>query len=179
MTVDEAKFIDVFHDWIRRGALPETLIDVVDYRHVPRGPRVMLISHEASISMDRTDDRLGLMYQRKAARPGSCAFRVLATLEMALMACELLEREPRLPGLRFNGEEFLFVVNDRRLAPDNEAMASVFDGLTSAARRLYGADHIDIETTEPKAHERIGMLVRATGSVSVDRLLENLRCRPH
>jgi hypothetical protein len=179
VTVDEAKFIDIFHDWIRRGALPETLIDVADYRHVPRGPGVMLISHQANLSMDRGDDRLGLMYQRKAAQPGSFATRILATMEVALTACELLEQEPRLRGLKFNGGEFLFTVNDRRLAPDSGAITRLCEGLKSAARRLYGVDRVDIETTAHKPHERVRMLVRAAGIADIDRLLENLRCRPH
>lgn len=179
VTVDDAKFIDIFHDWIRRDALPETLIDVADYRHVPRGPGVMLISHESNLSMDRGDDRLGLMYQRKAAQPGSFVSRVLATLEMALTACELLEKESRLQGLKFNGGEFLFTVNDRRLATDSDATTPVRVELKSAARRLYGVDRVAIETTAHKPHERIRMLVSAVGSMSINRLLENLRCRPH
>ncbi len=179
VTVDDAKFIDIFHDWIRRDALPETLIDVADYRHVPRGPGVMLISHESNLSMDRGDDRLGLMYQRKGAQLGSFVSCVLATLEMALTACELLEKEPRLQGLKFNGGEFLFTVNDRRLAPDSDATAPVRVELKSAARRLYGVDCVAIETTTHKPHERIRMLVSAVGSVSINKLLENLRCRPH
>jgi hypothetical protein len=179
VTVDDAEFIEVFHDWIRRDALPETLIDVADYRHVPRGPGVMLISHEANLSMDRGDDRLGLMYQRKGAQPGSFTSRVLTTLEVVLTACELLEQESRLHGLKFNGREFLFTVNDRRLAPNSDAITPVRDSLKSAARRLYEVDHVDIETATQKPHKRIGMLVRAAGSVSINKLLENLRCRPH
>lgn len=179
VTVDDAKFIDIFHDWIRRGALPETLIDVADYRHVPRGPGVMLISHESNLSMDRGDDRFGLMYQRKAAQSGSLTSRILVAMKAALTACELLEQEPRLQGLKFNGGEFLFTVNDRRLAPDGDATTLVRDELKSAARRLYGVDRVDIETTTHKPHERIRMFVSAVGSVSINRLLENLRCRPH
>ena len=36
--------IPVFHGWIQTRALADVLIDVVDYRHVPDGPGVMLIA---------------------------------------------------------------------------------------------------------------------------------------
>lgn len=176
VAVDEAKFIDIFHDWIRRGTLPETLIDVADYRHVPRGPGVMLIGHEANLSMDRGDDRFGLVYQRKIAQPGSFASRILATIEAALTACELLEKEPRLPGLEFNASEFLFIVNDRRLSPGRSAMTPVCDELKSAARQLYAVNRVDIETAMHTPRERVRMLVRATSAASIETLLENLRC---
>lgn len=179
MMVDVSRFIDVFHDWIRRDALPETLIDVVDYRHVARGPGVMLISHESNLSMDHGDDRFGLLYQRKAAQPGSFTSRFLAATEAALMACELLEQEPRLQGLKFDGGELLFTVNDRRLVQDSGTMRLLHDELRSAARLFYGTTHIDIETTTRKPRERIRLSVRAAGSTDLNKLLENLRCRPH
>ena len=49
----------VFHQWIRDSVCPEMLIDVADYRHVPAGPGVMLIGHEANYSLDNRENRLG------------------------------------------------------------------------------------------------------------------------
>ena len=34
----------------------------------PAGPGVMLIGHQADYSVDNTDDRLGVRYNRKAGR---------------------------------------------------------------------------------------------------------------
>ena len=50
--VDLAAAIPVFHRWIQEGACEELLIDVADYRHVPAGPGVVLIGHEANYSLD-------------------------------------------------------------------------------------------------------------------------------
>ena len=49
--VDLSRFIDVFHSWIKQQLLDELLIDVADYRHVPAGPGVILIGHEADNAM--------------------------------------------------------------------------------------------------------------------------------
>ena len=57
LKVDPARFIEVFHQWIRDETLEELLIDVADYRHVPSGPGVMLIALEADYSMDHADNR--------------------------------------------------------------------------------------------------------------------------
>ena len=45
-------FLAVFHRWIREGCCPELLIDVADYRHVPFGPGVVLVGHEAEYAME-------------------------------------------------------------------------------------------------------------------------------
>ena len=38
LAVDPARFIEIFHGWIKEEAFDELLIDVADYRHVPDGP---------------------------------------------------------------------------------------------------------------------------------------------
>src|SRR5205807_2486817 len=63
--------IPIFHSWIQNQPFGELLIDVADYRHVHHGPGIVLIGHEADYSLDQTDGRLGLRYNRKAPLPGS------------------------------------------------------------------------------------------------------------
>ncbi len=63
--VELEEFIPVFHDWIQTQQLAELLIDVADYRHVPQGPGIALIAHDAHYVMDLTDARLGLLYSRR------------------------------------------------------------------------------------------------------------------
>ncbi|MCS7047943.1 MAG: hypothetical protein NZ483_01440, partial [Verrucomicrobiae bacterium] len=72
ITNPEAKplkdFIPVFHGWIQRQALPgHLLIDVHDYSHVYQGPGILLVAHEANISIDQSEGRPGLLYLRKRA----------------------------------------------------------------------------------------------------------------
>ena len=47
-SIDLAGAIPVFHRWIQENVCEELLIDVADYRHVPAGPGVLLVGHEAN-----------------------------------------------------------------------------------------------------------------------------------
>src|SRR4051812_30443994 len=59
--------IPIFHRWIRDNVLPGTLIDVADYAHVPAGPGILLISHDAFYSVDNRENRLGFLYNQRTA----------------------------------------------------------------------------------------------------------------
>jgi hypothetical protein len=59
-------YIPVFHGWIQRQVLPgHLLIDVHDYSHVHHGPGILLVAHEANLSVDEAEGRRGLVYIRK------------------------------------------------------------------------------------------------------------------
>jgi hypothetical protein len=112
----------VFHSWIQDQKPGELLIDVADYRHVEAGPGVMLIGHEGNYSVDNTDGRLGVRYNRKAALAGSNQDRLKQAARSAITACQRLESEPRLGGkIGFDGQTVEISVNDRLLAPNNGA----------------------------------------------------------
>jgi hypothetical protein len=120
--VDLERVIPVFHGWIQEHALEETLLDVADYRHVPAGPGVVLIGHEANYSLDNADGQLGVRYNRKAPLDGSVQNRLEQAVRSALHACRLLENDPRLQGkIRFHGRSLELSVNDRLLAPNTAA----------------------------------------------------------
>jgi len=120
--VDLEQLIPVFHDWIHNQVEEGLLLDVADYRHVEAGPGVVLIGHEANYSVDNTDRRLGVRYNRKAALDGSNQDRLKQATRAALTACQRLEAESRLGGkLRFNGQEMDIFINDRLLAPNSDA----------------------------------------------------------
>jgi hypothetical protein len=117
--IDLEDAIPIFHSWIQNHVCPELLIDVADYRHVPNGPGVMLIGHEANYSLDMTKGRLGLLYYRK--QPGGAAQENLRqAYDAAMAACNRLEQEPAFAGkLKFTSE-CEFSINDRLLAPNQE-----------------------------------------------------------
>src|SRR5580692_979536 len=69
--VDVGDAVGVFHQWIKDSVCPEMLIDVAEYRHVPAGPGVLLIGLEANYSFDERENRLGLLYNRKAPLEGT------------------------------------------------------------------------------------------------------------
>src|SRR5262249_16748844 len=82
-------FIALFHEWIQQRALPDVLLDVADYTHVPDGPGVILVGYATTFALDRSDGRFGLLAQRR--RPDSDARSAIASV-----VHELLEVAARL-----------------------------------------------------------------------------------
>jgi hypothetical protein len=120
VSLDLADAIPVFHSWIQDRVCEELLIDVADYRHVAAGPGVMLIAHEANYSLDNTDNRLGLLYNRKAVLTGSALENLQQAYQAAVRACRRLEQEIPFRGkLEFDEGDCEVTLNDRLLAPNN------------------------------------------------------------
>src|SRR5262245_12314618 len=116
--------VPVFHDWIQNRACEELLIDVADYRHVHAGPGVVLVGHQADYSVDNTDNRLGIRYNRKSVIEGSNRDRFSQALRAACRACIRLESDDKLRGtVCFNGRGIQLFVNDRMLAPNKTHVA--------------------------------------------------------
>jgi hypothetical protein len=138
--VDLEPLVPVFQSWIQEQENGELLLDVADYRHVVAGPGVVLIGHEGDYSVDNTDGRLGVRYNRKAVLDGSNQDRLEQAARAALIACGRLEAEPRLGGkIRFNGQEIEIFVNDRLLAPNSgETRDAVKSDIQALAQRLFG-----------------------------------------
>jgi hypothetical protein len=152
--------IPVFHRWIQESVCEELLIDVADYRHVPAGPGVLLVGHEANYSLDLSFSRLGLLYNRKAWDGGSPQDNLLQSFRSALAACQRLEQEPEFQGkLKFSGGDCEVLLNDRLLAPNTEAtwqalkleFEKFFDG-------LYGGIGYTFERSkDPRERFRVGV----------------------
>jgi hypothetical protein len=167
--------IPVFHSWIENQDGDELLIDVADYTHVPAGPGVVLIGHEGNYSVDSTGDRLGVRYNRKAAYDGDNQQRLAQAARAALLACRRLEEEPRLDGkFRFNGQDIEIFINDRLLAPNNEATREAFDAdFRLFSEKLFqGKEYHLSYGTDPRS--LFTAYVKAAQPVSVAELLEAL-----
>ena len=104
-SVDAA--IPEFHRWIQQNATGEMLIDVVDYRHVPDGPGVVLIGHDGDYGLSTA----GLTYSRKTKSAGSDVEKILDAYNRAAEA-----------GRRFGlaWREFEVIVNDRIGTPNTD-----------------------------------------------------------
>ena len=122
---DAGEVIPVFHEWVGAQAHETLLVDVADYRHVPGGPGVVLIGHEADYALDCGAPGLALRYRRKAALPGGNADRLAQALRATLQAAERLAAEPALAGrIAFALHGLRLVVNDRLLAPNTARTAA-------------------------------------------------------
>src|SRR5512141_809613 len=92
-SVDPAAVIPLFHTWIQGQVFEELLLDIADYSHVPDGPGVVLIGHEADYALDNTDGRLGVRYNRKAPLSGSNRDRMIQATKAALSAAQKLQQD--------------------------------------------------------------------------------------
>ena len=171
-SVDLEAAVPVFHQWIQGQVCDELLLDVADYTHVPDGPGIVLIGHEADYALDNTDGKLGVRYSRKATVAGSNLDRLEQATRSVVRAFERLQQDLK-PS--FNGTDLEVVINDRLLAPNTDTtkkaaepeirkfLARVFDGagysltFPSDPRRLFGvAVKAEREFTIPELARNLG-----------------------
>jgi len=167
--VDFEAFIPVFHDWIRAGATEELLIDVADYRHVPEGPGVLLVGHEADYGIDNAASRPAVRYNRKAPLPGSNADRLRQALAAVLNAAARLAVDERLGGFGVSTGELELRVNDRLLAPNApETFQAVRGELEAFFRDLYGGEvTLRHDAADPRAPFSVTVLAPAAPPLDV------------
>lgn len=167
--------IPIFHGWIRDKVLNELLLDIADYQHVPDGPGVVLIGFDGDYSVDQTDHRLGVRYNRKTPLEGSNQDRLMQAARAALAAAQRLEADSRLDGkLRISGEEIEISFNDRLLVPNtDETRKSAEPELKSFLQKLFrGAD---FSLSYPTDHRKLfGVTARAPRAFTSADLLANL-----
>ena len=157
--VDLAAAIPVFHRWIQRRDLPELLIDVTDYSHVPAGPGVLLIGQDAFYSLDNGRNRLGLLYNRRTAGGG-----LPEAYERAKQACLRLESEPEFSGkLTFDPGQIEIVLNDRLLHPNtDEGWQAVRPEIEHFFDGVFGKDAYELSRETEAPRERLRVEVRRT-----------------
>lgn len=179
VTPDE--LIPVFHRWIQTHHLDDLLIDVADYCHVPEGPGVILVAHDAQYGLDQGEGRPGLLYSRRRETHESLQGlesleeRLVSVLHAALTAGRKLEAESSLAGrLRFRGDELLLRINDRLLAPNTEETEAVVrPALEALLARLYPGVDFQIER-EGEPRDLFTLRIRTERSVPVAMLLGRL-----
>lgn len=127
LAIDPSRFINVFHEWIQNKSMPELLIDVADYCHVPAGPGVLLIGHEGDYSMDNTGNRWGMRYNRKLSLDGTNVDRIKQAFTAAANAAKKMESHFASDGpLKFSRTELEIFINDRALAPNTPDTSIAF-----------------------------------------------------
>lgn len=153
----------IFNNWIQQQWTDELLVDVADYQHVHAGPGVVLIAHEANYSIDNTDNRLGLLYNRKAQLSGTNQEKLAQAARALLKAAQKLQKEQ---GLKFNGREVQLIINDRLVAPNTtETLGALLPDLNAFFGKLFGGAEF---TIDPVANPRERFTVFVTSVVDSD-----------
>ncbi len=155
-SVDLPAFIPAFHGWIQRASLEGLLIDVADYQHVPDGPGIMLIGHEADRALDMSHGRPGMLYQHKRDdRAPSLPDAVRRALRQAALAAAEAERDPALEGgPAFPGDELMVRVTDRRAFPAGAEGSAALERATREVldgAGLGGGGLVACHDDDPKA----------------------------
>ena len=161
----------IFNNWISAHDGADVLLDVADYSHVPNGPVTLLIGHEYDISIDDTDAKRGLLYNRK--RPGGDGFA--QQLAVAVRAtCETCRRLEAEEDVVFRGDELRIILNDRLDAPNTEATHEAIQGdLDALSRQLYNGAEVAV-ARRTDAKQRFTLDLRAEGDWPIETLLKNL-----
>ena len=172
---DFGALIPVFQNWIEKQSGDELLLDIADYSHVHDGPGVVLIGHEGDYSVDNTDGRLGVRYNRKAVLDGGNQDRLIQAARAALTAFARLEADERVAGkLGFDGRGIEVFINDRLLAPNTESTRKAAEGeFQTFFRRLFGKPEWSLSyASDPRR------LFAATAKVSAPLSLAELSANP-
>lgn len=138
--IDLADAIGVFQKWIQEDKIDDLLIDVADYQHVPEGPGIMLIGHNAFYSLDNNEGRLGVLYNRRTVGGSGSQDSVKEAIEKVRQFCQMLTKEECFAGkLEFDDSHLQVIINDRRIAPNNDdTLAGVKSDLEAALRTTLG-----------------------------------------
>jgi hypothetical protein len=167
--------VRVFHGWIQGQVCDELLLDVTDYRHVYAGSGVVLIGHEGNYSLDNTDNRLGVRYNRKTPLEGSNQDRLKQAARAALTACQRLEDDPLLEGkIQFNGQDIEVFINDRLLTPNQETTReAVRPDLEAFSQQLFGGSEYSM-SFQADPRRVFGVSLKTSQEFLVADLLANL-----
>lgn len=173
--IDLEAVVPVFHSWIQQQPVEELLLDVASYAHVKDGPGVLLIGHQADYSLDATDGRLGLRYNRKAPVQASNQQKLHQAMHAALSAIERLEQDARLNGkIQFDGKNIELFINDRLVAPNNgQTRQAAAPDLRQFLNRLAGDSAFSLQY-EAEPRRLFGAKIQFNREFSVQELLNNL-----
>ncbi|HEU4343539.1 MAG TPA: hypothetical protein VFU31_18470 [Candidatus Binatia bacterium] len=166
-------FIDIFHSWIQ--ATDGIYLDVADYSHMQAGPGVVLVAHQANVSIDQAGGRRGLLYSRKSPLEGSNEEKLRQVFRAALEHCRRLEEEPALKGdLKFRVDEVEIIINDRRIAPNTEeSYAALKVDVEQALSRIYGSPATALER-DTDARKRLSVRIKTASPADSASLLARL-----
>ena len=159
--IDPAKVVDVFHTWVAGQTMDGVLlVDVAELLHVPKGPGVIAVGHEADYALDHTGGTWGVLYRRKTQQEGTNAERVASALREAARAGALLE-EAFPVGLKFSRTTFELIINDRGIAPNTpETYAATEPEIAAALKSLLGHGDFNLTRHDQEPRRRFGVTVR-------------------
>ena len=169
--IDPAKVVDLFHRWVAQQFIPGVLlIDVAELLHVPDGPGVIAVGHEADFALDHTGGVCGALYRRKTILGGTNQERIAQAIASAAQTA--LRLQEAFPGtLKFSRTEFDFIINDRGIAPNAGATyASALPEIETSLRAVLGHGNFKFTRHDRDLRQRFGVTIHASQPFDLETL---------
>ena len=167
--------LTVFERWRQETDAPEDWVDLADYAHMERGPKVMMAGKRDHFSLDTNVPGPGLLLQTRKGLSGSVEERFLEAMKRHLTLSVRLTGEDEWP-LKFEpqGDKWSVAINDRLGFPNDGATeAALKDGLTAALDKIFGADDYTI-TRDEDPQRRYGYTIQAKTARSLPEILGSI-----
>ena len=167
--------LTVFERWRQETDAPEDWVDLADYAHMQRGPKVMMAGKRDHFSLDTNVPGPGLLLQTRKGLTGSVEERFVEAMKRHLKLSVRLTGEPEWPGdLIPQGAHWSVAINDRLGFPNDDATeAALKSGLTAALDRIFGVEGYTL-TRDADPQRRYGYAIQAKTART---LAEILGCR--
>ena len=168
-------FLSIFGRWRHEESHRAGWVDLADYAHVAKGPGIVLVGRQGSLSLDLAEPGPGILWNNKKELDGSIEDRVLETFRrgMALARRLMAEREyPESFKPRAGFWELSF--NDRVELPNDSATDRLLRPAVDAAldSLLGGGSYMIIRQSD--AYSRYGFMIHCNGVDCLDGLLGKL-----
>ncbi|MCY3780706.1 MAG: hypothetical protein OXG78_10390 [Chloroflexi bacterium] len=143
-----ADIVPIFQRWIQQHTVEGMLIDVIDYKHVPDGPGIILIADESDYAYDLADGQVGLNYIRKRDLPDDFGAALRLVFHCALKGAQALEAEaPDDMIFDYRSAKISFL--DRmHYRNDSATFGRIRDVIASTTTDIYGS-----QVTVARAYE--------------------------
>jgi len=154
--------LTVFERWRQETDAPEDWVDLADYAHMQRGPKVMMAGKRDHFSLDTNVPGPGLLLQTRKGLSGSIEDRFVESMKRHLKLSVRLTGEAEWPAnLIPHGAQWSVAINDRLGFPNDDATeAALKPGLTAALDRIFGKDGYTL-TRDEDSQRRYGYKIQA------------------
>jgi hypothetical protein len=154
--------LTVFDRWRQETDAPEDWVDLADYAHMARGPRVMMAGKRDHFSLDTNVPGPGLLVQTRKGLSGSIEERFIEAMKRHLtLSVRLIGEEEWPSNLEPQGDKWSVAINDRLGFPNDDATeGELKSGLTGALDRIFGKDGYTL-TRDEDPQRRYGYRIQA------------------
>ena len=176
VSVKAADLIPVFHDWISRQAVEETLIDVADYSHVHQGPALMLVALEADYVLDEGSGASGIRYIRKRTQPDSLASALALVVAQAAQAGHLIASSGLTSGVTLDTSQVEIEMLDKLHFPDELRKSEALENaLQEVGLVAFGDAGLTVEYVEQDQRRPLKLLLKNTSRTSLQEVSQRLK----